>query len=135
MNQMFQMFTPGMINYSQLNRLNTNFLQFQQIPNIFINNNNENKQQQIQNENNLMFQILQNPNMTNEDRLNMLLKNKKGIALHPIIMKVLKDREKFRELHNQNNSSNNFSNYNDNNFITNSQDKNNILKKNQILIY
>ena len=129
MNQMFQMFTPGMINYSQLNRLNTNFLQFQQIPNIFINNNNENKQQQIQNENNLMFQILQNPNMTNEDRLNMLLKNKKGIALHPIIMKVLKDREKFRELHNQNNSSNNFSNYNDNNFITNSQDKNNLLKK------
>ena len=123
------MFTPGMINYSQLNRLNTNFLQFQQIPNIFINNNNENKQQQIQNENNLMFQILQNPNMTNEDRLNMLLKNKKGIALHPIIMKVLKDREKFRELHNQNNSSNNFSNYNDNNFITNSQDKNNLLKK------
>ena len=129
MNQMFQMFTPGMINYSQLNRLNANFLQFQQIPNIFINNNNENKQQQIQNENNLMFQILQNPNMTNEDRLNMLLKNKKGIALHPIIMKVLKDREKFRELHNQNNSSNNFSNYNDNNFITNSQDKNNLLKK------
>ena len=129
MNQMFQMFTPGMINYSQLNRLNTNFLQFQQIPNIFINNNNENKQQQIQNENNLMFQILQNPNMTNEDRLNMLLKNKKGIALHPIIMKVLKDREKFRELHNQNNLSNNFSNYNENNFITNSQDKNNLLKK------
>jgi flagellar biosynthesis GTPase FlhF len=129
MNQMFQMFTPGMLNYSQLNRLNTNFLQFQQIPNIFINNNNENKQQQIQNENNLMFQILQNPNMTNEDRLNMLLKNKKGITLHPIIMKVLKDREKFRELHNQNNLSNNFSNYNENNFITNSQDKNNLLKK------
>ena len=66
-----------------------------------------------------MFQILQNPNMTNEERLNMLLG--KGIILHPIIMKVLNDREKFRETQN-----NNYSNFNDNSLIGNSQDKNNI---------
>ncbi len=122
MNQLYQLFSQGMLNYTQLNGYNTSYVPIQPIQNIYITNNNENNQQ-IQNENN-MLQILQNPNMTNEERLNMLLKIGKGIVLHPIIMKVLNDREKFREYQN-----NNYSNFNDNSLIGNSQDKNNILKK------
>ena len=119
MNQLYQLFSQGMLNYTQLNGYNTSYVPIQPIQNIYITNNNENNQQ-IQNENN-MLQILQNPNMTNEERLNMLLKIGKGIVLHPIIMKVLNDREKFREYQN-----NNYSNFNDNSLIGNSQDKNNI---------
>ena len=120
MNQLYQFFSQGMLNYPPLNGYNTSYVPIQPIQNIYITNNNENNQQ-IQNDN-TMFQILQNPNMTNEERLNMLLG--KGIILHPIIMKVLNDREKFRETQN-----NNYSNFNDNSLIGNSQDKNNILKK------
>ena len=45
----------------------------------------------------LLFQVLQNPKMTNEERLIFILKNNKNIRLHPYIMQVLNNRENMKK--------------------------------------
>lgn len=45
----------------------------------------------------LLYQVLQNTKMTNEERLLFILKNNKNIRLHPYIMQVLNNRENMKK--------------------------------------
>ena len=114
-----------------LNLIPINFLmninQNQNIQNNYRNNNNEFNNLQY-----LLESVLNNKYMTNEERLNYILKNNKNFPLSPIIMKVLRDRENYRKnIENQNNNYNIINeNKQENNFL-NSFD--NIFNKKKII--